>query len=61
MTDALQIQAKQGRCYGIHFAGERYDTGSPLGLLTTSVAIGLKHPEFGAPLREALQQLLEAE
>jgi UTP--glucose-1-phosphate uridylyltransferase len=61
VTDALQIQAQQGRCYGIHFAGERYDTGSPLGLLTTSVAIGLKHPEIGGPLREALQQLLEAE
>jgi UTP--glucose-1-phosphate uridylyltransferase len=53
------MQAQQGRCYGIHFEGERYDTGSPLGLLTTSVAIGLKHPEIGGPLREALQQLLE--
>ena len=60
VTDALQIQAQQGRCYGIHFEGERYDTGSPLGLLTTSVAIGLKHPEIGGPLRQALQQLLEA-
>lgn len=61
VTDALQIQAQQGRCHGIHFAEERYDTGSHLGLLTTSVAIGLKHPEIGASLREALQQLLEAE
>ena len=60
VTDALQVQAQQGRCYGIHFEGERYDTGSPLGLLTTSVAIGLKHPQIGTPLREALQQLLEA-
>jgi UTP--glucose-1-phosphate uridylyltransferase len=59
VTDALQIQAQQGRCHGIRFEGERYDTGSPLGLLTTSVAIGLKHPEIGASLRAYLQQLLE--
>lgn len=61
VTDALQIQAQEGRCHGIHFEGERYDTGSPLGLLITSVAIGLKHPEISAPLREALQELLKAE
>jgi len=59
VTDALQVQAHQGRCHGIQFEGERYDTGSPLGLLTTSIAIGLKHPEIGAPLRAYLQQLLE--
>jgi UTP--glucose-1-phosphate uridylyltransferase len=57
VTDALQIQAQQGHCHGIHFEGERYDTGSPLGLLTTSIAIGLKHPEIGPSLREYLQQL----
>ncbi len=61
VTDALQIQAQQGRCYGIHFAGERYDTGNPLGLLTTSVTMGLRHPEIGAALREALQELLGGE
>jgi UTP--glucose-1-phosphate uridylyltransferase len=61
VTDALQIQAQQGRCYGIQFAGERYDMGSPLGLLTTSVAIGLKHPEIGGPLREALREILGGE
>lgn len=61
VTDALQIQAQQGHCHGVHFAGERYDTGSPLGLLTTSIAIGLKHPEFGPSLREYLQQLLQVE
>ena len=60
VTDALQIQAREGRCHGIHFEGDRYDTGSPLGLLTTSVAIGLKHPEIGAPLRAYLRELLEA-
>jgi UTP--glucose-1-phosphate uridylyltransferase len=59
ITDALQIQAQQGRCFGIRFEGERYDTGSPLGLLTTSIALGLKHPDIGGPLRHYLQQLLE--
>src|SRR5439155_25513049 len=38
VTDAIEIQAQAGRCYGLRFTGIRYDTGTLLGLLTTSIA-----------------------
>ncbi len=44
VTDAIQMQAEAGHCYGLRFSGIRYDTGNPLGLLTTSIAYGLKIP-----------------
>jgi UTP--glucose-1-phosphate uridylyltransferase len=60
LTDALQIQAREGRCYGIHFTGQRYDMGNPLGLLTTSIALGLQRPEIAPALREYMRQALES-
>lgn len=61
LTDALQIQAHQGRCHGIHFTGQRYDMGTPVGLLTTSIAIGLQRPDIAPALREYILQALKAE
>lgn len=61
LTDALQLQARQGRCHGIHFTGQRYDMGTPLGLLTTSIAIGLQRPDIAPALREYLRYALQAE
>lgn len=61
LTDALQIQATQGRCHGIHFAGQRYDMGTPIGLLTTSIAIGLQRPDIAPTLREYMRQTLKTE
>jgi UTP--glucose-1-phosphate uridylyltransferase len=61
LTDALQIQASQGRCHGIHFVGQRYDMGTPLGLLTTSIAIGLQRPDIAPTLREYMRQALKTE
>ncbi len=58
LTDALLVQAQQGRCYGFRFDGERYDTGTPLGLLTTSLALGLKRSDLAPGLREFMQQAL---
>ncbi len=58
ITDALQMQALAGHCHGIHFAGTRYDTGNPLGLLTTSIAYALKRPDIAPALRTYLQQVL---
>lgn len=59
ITDALAMQAEEGNCYGIRFAGERYDTGNPLGLLTTNIAYGLKRPDIAPALREYMRQMLE--
>ena len=61
LTDALQAQAREGRCYGIQFEGQRYDMGNPLGLLTTSIAIGLQRPDIAPALREYMRQALKSE
>ena len=59
ITDAIEMQAQAGRCYGLRFSGIRYDTGNPLGLLTTSIAYALKRPDIAPPLREYMQQALK--
>lgn len=61
LTDALQIQARQGHCYGIQFTGQRYDMGTPLGLLTTSIAVGLQRADIAPALREYLHSVLQRE
>lgn len=58
ITDAIDMQAQAGRCYGLKFSGIRYDTGTPLGLLTTSIAYALKRPDIAPALREYMQQAL---
>lgn len=59
LTDALQMQAVDGRCYGLRFNGVRYDTGTPLGFLTTSIAYALKRPDIAPGLRDYMRQLVE--
>ncbi len=61
VTDAIEMQAKSGRCYGVKFTGVRYDTGTPLGLMTTSIAFALKRPDIAPGLREYMQQVLREE
>jgi UTP--glucose-1-phosphate uridylyltransferase len=58
VTDAIEMQAKAGRCYGVKFTGTRYDTGTPLGLLTTSIAFALKRPDIAPGLREYMRKTL---
>jgi UTP--glucose-1-phosphate uridylyltransferase len=58
ITDAIEMLAREGRCYGLRFNGIRYDTGSPLGLLTTSIAYGLKRPDIAPALRKYMRQAL---
>jgi len=58
ITDAIEMQAQAGRCYGLRFTGIRYDTGTPLGLLTTSIAFALKRSDIGPELRKYMQQVL---
>lgn len=61
LTDAIQMQAAAGACYGLRFSGVRYDTGNPLGYLTTSIAYALKRPEIAPGLREYMRQVLAEE
>lgn len=58
LTDALQSEAQAGRCYGMLFEGERFDTGTPLGLLETAIAYALKRPELARELRSYLRSVL---
>lgn len=59
LTDAIKVQAQAGRCYGIHFTGDRYDMGTPLGLLTTSIAFALQRPDIAPELREYMRETLK--
>jgi UTP--glucose-1-phosphate uridylyltransferase len=61
VTDAIALQARAGHCYGLKFTGIRYDTGTPLGLLTTAIAFGLKRPDIAPELREYMRQVLSEE
>ncbi len=59
VTDAIEMQARAGKCYGVRYTGERYDTGTPLGLLTTSISFALKRPDLAPGLREYMRHALE--
>ena len=61
ITDAIEMQAQTGHCFGWRFSGERYDTGNPLGLLTTSIAYALKRPDIAPELRKYMQEVLQRE
>ncbi|MDQ6662675.1 MAG: UTP--glucose-1-phosphate uridylyltransferase GalU [Chloroflexota bacterium] len=61
ITDAIEMQAQAGKCYGLKFTGVRYDTGTPLGLLTTSIAYALERPDIAPELRKYMRQVLENE
>ena len=60
VTDAIEMQARAGNCYGVRFTGERFDTGTPLGLLTTSISFALKRPDLVPGLRDYMRQALES-
>ncbi|HEU5344576.1 MAG TPA: UTP--glucose-1-phosphate uridylyltransferase GalU [Ktedonobacterales bacterium] len=47
LTDALCALIQSGeRVFACEFKGKRYDTGDPVGLLTTSIAYALKRPDL---------------
>jgi UTP--glucose-1-phosphate uridylyltransferase len=60
-TDAIEIQALAGNCYGLSFSGLRYDTGTTLGLLTTSIAYALKRPDIAPGLRDYIRKAMVSE
>ena len=47
LTDGLRALIQSGeQVYACEFEGTRYDTGDPVGLLTTSIAYALKRPDL---------------
>jgi len=58
LTDALQLLLEEESLYAFEIDGVRYDTGTPLGWLETSVALALKRDDIGPQLKEYLRKLL---
>lgn len=60
LTDGLKGLARRYSVYAYEFEGERYDAGTPLGWLQTTVALALKDPILGPEFRNYLDQYMLA-
>jgi UTP--glucose-1-phosphate uridylyltransferase len=57
LTDAIRLLLRQEPVYVLEFAGVRYDTGDPVGLLTTSLAYALKRPDLAPGIKAFLRTI----
>ncbi|MBN1335218.1 MAG: UTP--glucose-1-phosphate uridylyltransferase [Deltaproteobacteria bacterium] len=57
LTDALAVLAGRGAVQGLLFEGERFDTGTPLGLLEATLHLALRRPDLAPGLRRILAEL----
>jgi UTP--glucose-1-phosphate uridylyltransferase len=60
ITDAIRVLLDRQPVYGFLFDGKRYDCGNKLGYLEGTIALALKHPEFGRPVRDFIKSLIES-
>jgi UTP--glucose-1-phosphate uridylyltransferase len=58
ITDAIKVLLESQPVYGYLFEGKRFDCGNKLGFLEGTIALALKHPEFGGPVKEIIARLL---
>jgi UTP--glucose-1-phosphate uridylyltransferase len=58
LTDGLKTLLGEQAIYACEFEGVRYDTGTPIGMLKASVALGLKNPEMAEELKEYLRDII---
>jgi len=59
LTDGLDKLISDGQPFhGLRATARRYDCGEKLGYLEASLALGLKHPEFGDALRKLMKTYL---
>jgi UTP--glucose-1-phosphate uridylyltransferase len=56
LTDALAVLASRNRCVGVAMAGDRFDTGTVLGLLRASIHFTLARPELADGMRALLRE-----
>ena len=54
LTDAIAAHLEEPGVYGYEVEGERFDVGTPLGMLKASVTAALRREDVGAELREWL-------
>ena len=59
LTDAIRGLLQHKAVYGYEFEGERYDAGTPLSWLETTIALALKDPLIAPQLKDYLQRLLD--
>lgn len=58
LTDAIQTLLLSGeKVFAFKVSGERYDIGTPLGLLKANLDCALRHPKFAPLVMEYLQKL----
>lgn len=57
LTDAIDSLNKRQHVYAHEFKGRRYDIGSKIGFLETSIEFGLEHPETKDELRQYIKDL----
>ena len=57
LTDGLRALRDGEPIYGYEFEGVRYDTGDPIGYLTTSIAFALQRPDLAPGLMRYLRSL----
>lgn len=54
LTDALKAQAARSPFHGVVSDIERFDTGTPVGLLVAAIELTLRHPDLGPELKTYL-------
>ena len=57
ITDAMALLMRDQPLFACRMAGQRYDTGRPLGLLQASVELALEREDIGPELRRYLRDL----
>jgi len=58
LADAFDLMLEKDRpIYGKELEGEWLDTGEKLNFITTTIKIGLKHPEIGEKLKKFIKEL----
>lgn len=58
ITDAIRVLLDSQPVYGCLFEGKRYDCGNKLGFLEGTIALAVKHPELGGPVREFIRSVI---
>jgi UTP--glucose-1-phosphate uridylyltransferase len=61
LTDAIALLAQREQVHAYRFEGERFDAGTPLGLMQTAVEIALRRPDYADAMRAWLKELAARE
>ncbi len=59
LTDALKQLAQNYPIYAYEFEGERYDAGTLLGWLQTTLSLAIKDPKLGTDIKRYINKILQ--